>query len=276
MRCGKVGIVFLLSTSALAQPQQPITQIHTALNHLTVIEMSEPVTMAAAGSDAFEIKRHGNLVFIEPQRANVNTDLFLWTAHGKSVYELEPAGEVNAMDVLITPQPQPQSTATVSAASLRDSEMQKIADMVMAKALLQTQHISQSEIKPVRDGITVQIEDIVHAKDSIYVRYAIINDGKMPYRVIDPNVQSLRPAQSLISLQSLTNSQLSDKTVPKLGLGQVMGVPVVRSEVDPKDVAPGTRAIGVVAIRVVGAGPQVYRFVFGNDGERPVVATVVL
>jgi hypothetical protein len=268
----EIGIICLLSASAFAQ-QQPITKVHTALNHLTVIELPEPITMAAAGSDAFEITRHGNRVFIEPVRANVDTDLFLWTEHGKSVYELEPAGEVNAMNVLIAPRPQPQPSA---AADLRDSEIQKIADMAMTKALLQTQHISQRDTKPMHDGVSIQVEDVIHAKDSLYVRYSVVNDGKTPYRVLDPTVQAIRPAGSPISVLTLTNTQLSDKAVSKMGSGQTSNVPVVRSEIEQKDVAPGTAATGVVAIRIESASPQVYRFVFGNDGDRLVVATVVL
>jgi hypothetical protein len=273
MRCAEVGVVLLLSASAFAQ-QQSVTKVHTALNNLTVIELTEPITMAAAGSDAFEIKRHGDRVFIEPLRANVETNLFLWTAHGESVYELEPAGEVNAMNVLIAPKPQPASPP--SAENLRDSEIQKIADMVMTRALLQTQHILQRDTKPVRGCVSVRIENVVHAKDSLYVRYSVVNDTKTPYRIIDPTVEAIQPAQSPISLRTLTNTQLNDTTVGKLGLGQITGVPVVRSEIEQKDVAPGTAAAGVVAIRVVSADPQAYRFVFGNDGDRLVVATVVL
>jgi hypothetical protein len=273
MRCVEIGIAFLLSTSAYAQ-QQPVTQIHTALNHLTVIEMPEPVTMAAAGSDAFEIKRHGNRVFIEPLRPNVDTNLFLWTAHVESVYELEPAGEVNVMNVLIAPKLQPQPAAVVT--DLRDSEIQKIADMVMARALLQTEHISRRDIKPTRDGVSVQVEDVVHAKDSLYVRYTVTNSGRVPYRVLDPSVQSIRPAQSPIALEALANTQLSDKIVSKLGPIESSGIPIVRSEIGQQDVAPGATTTGVLAIRVSSTGPQVYRIVFAKDGEHLVVATVVL
>ena len=81
--------------------QQPVTQVHTALNHLTVIEVGEPITMAAAGSDAFEIERHANRVFVKPTRAGISTNLFVWTEHGRSVYELQPAADVSKMDVLI-------------------------------------------------------------------------------------------------------------------------------------------------------------------------------
>lgn len=268
------AIVILASASTLAQ-QQPLTKVQTALNHLTVIELPEPITIAAAGSDAFDIKRHGNRVFIEPVRANVSTNLFLWTAHGESVYELEPAGEVNAMNVLIAPKPQ-LPAASAAASPVSDSEVQKIADMVMSKTLLQTQHVSQREPKPSRDGVTIQVEEVVHAKDSLYVRYQVINTSKTPYRVLDPSVEAIRPAHPPVSLQTLTNTQLSDKAVTELGTAATSAVTVVHFEMEGKDVPPGGVAIGVVAIRVASASPQVYRFAIGGDGVHQIVATVVL
>lgn len=275
MRCVETAaVVILASASAFAQ-QQPLTKVQTALNHLTVIELPEPITIAAAGSDAFDIKRHGNRVFIEPVRANVSTNLFLWTAHGESVYELEPAGEVKAMNVLIAPKPEPQAAPT-AANPVSDSEAQKIADMVMSKALLQTQHVSQHETKPLRDGVTIQVEDVVHAKDSLYVRYQVINTSKIPYRVLDPSVEAIHPAHLSVSLQTLTNTQLSDKTISELGTGGTSAVAVVHSEIEEKDVAPGSVVTGVVAIRVSSFGPQVYRFAFGGDGAHQIVATAVL
>ncbi len=188
-------LVFLASANAFSQ-QPPITQVHTALNHLTVIELPEPVTIAAAGSDAFDIKRHGNRVFIEPVRAKVSTNLFLWTAHGESVYELEPAGEVNAMNVLIAPKPQPQPANDSRKWSQPIRKSRKIADMVMSKTLFQTQHVSQRETKLLADGVTIQVEEVVHAKGSLYVRYQVVNTGKTPYRVIDPSVAGDPPRAS--------------------------------------------------------------------------------
>jgi hypothetical protein len=275
MRCVETAaVVILASASAFAQ-QQPLTKVQTALNHLTVIELPEPITIAAAGSDAFDIKRHGNRVFIEPVRANVSTNLFLWTAHGESVYELEPAGEVNVMNVLIAPKPQPQAASTATG-PVSDAEVQKIADMVMSKTLLQTQHVSQRELRPSRDGVTIQVEEVVHAKDSLYVRYQVINSSKTPYRMLDPSVEAIRPAHPPVSLQSLTNIQLSDKAAAELGTAATSAVALAHSEMEGKDVAPGGVGIGVVAIRVASDSPQVYRFAFGGDGVHPIVATVVL
>src|SRR5271157_5182046 len=50
---------------------------------------------AAAGSETFEIERHGTRVFVKPTKPDVATNLFVWTEHGRSIYELQPAGEVS-------------------------------------------------------------------------------------------------------------------------------------------------------------------------------------
>ena len=64
-----------------ADPPAPsVIHVATALNHLTVLEFHEPVTMAAAGSSDFQIERQENKVFIKPVKSGVSTDLFVWTA----------------------------------------------------------------------------------------------------------------------------------------------------------------------------------------------------
>ncbi|MBL0158816.1 MAG: hypothetical protein IPP47_17160 [Bryobacterales bacterium] len=43
-----------------------ITRLGTAQNHLSVIELNEPVTQVAAGSSSFKIEWRENKVFIQP------------------------------------------------------------------------------------------------------------------------------------------------------------------------------------------------------------------
>ena len=50
-----------------APPLNPV-HVATALNHLTVLEFHEPVTMAAAGSSDFQIERQEDKVFIKPTK----------------------------------------------------------------------------------------------------------------------------------------------------------------------------------------------------------------
>ena len=65
-----------------------VVHVATALNHLTVLEFHEPVTMAAAGSSDFQIERESNKVFIKPTKSGAATDLFVWTASRRFAYEL--------------------------------------------------------------------------------------------------------------------------------------------------------------------------------------------
>src|SRR5689334_11327307 len=64
---------------ARATTANDIVHVNTAVEHLTVLEFAEPVAMAAAGSDAFQIERQLNKVFVKPLRLGVATDLFVWT-----------------------------------------------------------------------------------------------------------------------------------------------------------------------------------------------------
>ena len=75
--------------------------VATALNHLTVLEFHEPVTMAAAGSSDFQIERQEDKVFIKPTKSGVSTDLFVWTASRRFAYELETTPEVKNMNVSV-------------------------------------------------------------------------------------------------------------------------------------------------------------------------------
>jgi len=51
-----------------------ITRVETAMNHLTVIELAKPVTLAAAGSSLFKIERRDNKVFIQPLEEGSSTN----------------------------------------------------------------------------------------------------------------------------------------------------------------------------------------------------------
>src|SRR5712691_11990745 len=81
-----------------------VTRVETAMNHLTVIELAEPVTLAAAGSPSFKIERRDNKVFIQPLEEGVSTNLFIWTGSGRWNYELVPAVSVEAVHFTVEQQ----------------------------------------------------------------------------------------------------------------------------------------------------------------------------
>jgi type IV secretory pathway VirB9-like protein len=135
----KRALIFLLTMYAVVtaadelKVSQPapgeVIHVATALDHLTVLEFGEPVTMAAAGSPAFQIERHEDKVFIKPLKAGASTDLFVWTASRRFAYELEPPGEVKNMNFAVdnrvpAPKPVPESK----------DQINDIADMMFTRA----------------------------------------------------------------------------------------------------------------------------------------------
>src|ERR1022692_2402924 len=65
-----------------------VTRLGTTQDHLSVIELGEPVTQVAAGSSSFKIEWRENKVFIQPLEPGATTNLFIWTASGRLSYEL--------------------------------------------------------------------------------------------------------------------------------------------------------------------------------------------
>jgi hypothetical protein len=101
-------VVLAVSVSASGQriesqraDRNVVRRVQTRIDHLTVIELAEPVMMAAAGSPAFKIERQGNKVLIQPVEENAATNLFIWTASGRFSYELMPAPSIEATDFAI-------------------------------------------------------------------------------------------------------------------------------------------------------------------------------
>jgi len=100
--------------TAQKSDRNQVVHLHTALNHLTVIEVGEPVMSVAAGSPTFKVEWRENKVYIQPTEENISTNLFIWTASGRFNYELEPAGDVQQMDFAVddppSEPPKPQAT----------------------------------------------------------------------------------------------------------------------------------------------------------------------
>src|SRR6266498_4640002 len=107
-----IFIIAAAATQLLAQmierePNDPSQIIHlrTALNHLTVIELREPVLQVAAGSQSFKVEWRENKVFVQPTESDASTNLFIWTANQRLNYELEPASAVTDMDFAVDQAP---------------------------------------------------------------------------------------------------------------------------------------------------------------------------
>ena len=135
---GDTNIATHIATEVI-QPGK-VTRVATALNHITIIELPEPVVSYSIGSDSIRVEYHDNRVLIKPTKPNVSTNLFVWTATSHSVYEILPAGDPTAMsyvlDRVFPVQPPPPEPSR--------EEVEKQTDIMYSSAL--------ANFRPIRSG----------------------------------------------------------------------------------------------------------------------------
>lgn len=268
-----ISSAFVLVLPANAQQQalpksEPVTEVRTALNHLSVLEFSEAVTLAAAGSPDFQVERQENKVFIKPLKAGASTDLFVWTASRRFAYELETIPEVNHMNFAIdnaapTPAPAP---APVSARA------DEFADMMLVRAFSGAEEISSTSNSSKRNSIALRVEQVFRTRSTIYVHYTLNNNTDRAYRVPQPRAFQLEPGHSAVSVRSFLHKQLDDKLARNMRVTRTVSLPIARSEIANEEIAPNEETEGVIAIRQALDSPAVIELVFGPK----VKATFVL
>jgi Conjugal transfer protein len=259
--------------------QNQIRHVETSLNHLTVLEFGEPVsTIAVADTDSFRVEHHDDKVFVEPLREGVATNLFIWTESRQLTYELDPAGQLATMDVLIRtePTPKPHAVATASGGP-SDVEIRKMASLVLAQAMMGVQDVARDGVKPVADRVQVDLEQVYRAKDQLYIRYSVSNQTKQPFRLTTPDVSAPLPTQLPISLLSLRNHQLSNQTFDAFKAKSGSTITVVQAESVARDLAPGEKTTGVLSIGSPQSNPpQLFQLNFGSDQGKPLTVEAVL
>jgi len=278
------AVLALAAINAAAQSTNfsQIQHIETALNHLTVIDLAEPVvTVAVADPDSIQIERHDDKVFIKPVKDGVSTNLFIWTASRQIAYEIDPAGDLAKMNVIVRNAPppvrhQPNHEAEISEPS--DQEIQKIASLVLTQALMGTESIVRDKSKDAMSGVNVTLDQVFRSKDALYIRYTIANQSTAPFRITPPDVYEVKSAKHPISMVSLRDHQLSLRTFSKFKANPGVSIPVVNA--DPPvatNVAPGGKSTGVITIHVSqGSQPQLYQLHFGSSQSGPIAVEAVL
>jgi hypothetical protein len=247
-----------------------VIHVATALDHLTVLEFGEPVTMAASGSTAFQIERHEDKVFIKPLKTGASTDLFVWTASRRFTYELETTGEVKNMNFALDNRipalkPVPDS----------GTRLEEIADMMLTRAFVGAERIDNAGIKDAKNRVTLRIEHVFQSRNTFYIHFSIRNLTQQPYRIVRPVVVEGLPTGGSIALKSLSRMQLDQEMFDSLGGVKERPVSPARFETGKKDLQPGEETQGVIAIREQVAGPTIFQLTFGPQGSHKVQATMV-
>ncbi len=253
-----------------------IVRVETALNHLTVIEVQEPVTTVAAGSSAFKIEWRENKVFIQPTEADVATNLFIWTASGRLSYELEPAGPVDKMDFAID-QPAPPPAATVAPAAKPHSPA--ATDAVPPKVLLGGRPIRTDGLFAPRNRVVVLLKDTFQNKDNeLFIRYAVVNNTVEAYSLTTPEVYSMNVEGSRLPLDQWSNWQIAGTAASRIERAGETPVKVVGGNLRAVRVDPGQETVGVVGVKlpVTMKAPTVLRLIFPQGRKDRPTAILVL
>jgi hypothetical protein len=237
-----------------------IVHLKTAMNHLTVIEVSEPVVQVAAGSPTFKVEWRENKVFVQPTEAEATTNLFIWTANQRLNYELEPAGSVANMDFAVDQAPLPVTPIKPVSVTPPPS----ITELLLAGKPVRLLPSKQRSSKLVE----VSISDLYEKDGRLLIRYTVSNHGSQPYAVHTPEVYQLDGVRSPQSLYGLTDSQLGDEQIAKLTVKQEKKVKVVGGQLQSERIAPGAQAIGVVSLEMSSSTqPTVLRLDFPTQKQ---------
>jgi hypothetical protein len=251
-----------------------ITRVETALNHLTVIELSEPVMSVAAGSQVFKVEWRENKVFIEPTEPNVSTNLFIWTKSARLNYELEPAGEVTGMDFAID-QPPIRPPAIKAPATVADPPARQSVD---ESALLGGKPVRMTMYKARKDHVQLLIKDLFERDGRLFIRYAVENSTNHAYEIGPPQVFFLEAPRGPKRLIQQHNSQLTDSEARKIKSNRQVSLAVIHKELQSAQVKPGEETVGIVEVKVPAAGRRatVLRLVLTDKSQGQITATLVL
>ena len=279
-------IVLILAVPLWAQKIETATPsrdrvvpIHTALDHLTVIEVGEPVVTVAAGSAAFKVEWRDNKVFIEPTEPGVSTNLFIWTASSRLNYEIESAGEVGKMDFAIDyPKPTPPATKVANPSVSHVGGGDPLARSYEIGPMLGGRPVHSEYVRPSGHGVDVFLKDLFEQNGTLFIRYQIRNNSNNVYVPGLPRVFALRGVHSSQSLVGRENSQLSVPEAQRLKADGQAPLPVVDGKLRSAQLAPGEETVGVVEVKLPPPSQKAnaLRIDFSQDGRGPVAAMLVL
>lgn len=185
-----------------------VIRVETAKDHLTVIELTDVVTMVAVGNrSAFTVERRENKVFVTPTDEGARTNLFIWTSGGRYAYELVPAADIDQMHFAID-----QATlAVTSSIPAANGEVAQITERLPAEMLTAATPVLVTGERETSGRVEVTVRDIYRKKHRLYLRYAVANHTGTSYLPSRPAVWILQGARAQQSLISLAEQQLGEK-----------------------------------------------------------------
>jgi len=256
-----------------------VTRLETAMNHLTVIELSDTVTLAAAGSPLFKIERRDNKVFIQPLEEGAATNLFVWTESGRWTYELVPATSIESTHFAIDQRPAPLEGLNTQAPESAVSAL-PASQAFAEEMLLFAKPIRNLGVKSEANRLGAFITDVFRKGDQLFIRYVIDNRTTSAYQAVMPDVFALQSVQFRKSLHKYRYSQLGSEIAKEIRSRSESRVETIDCELPSEPLPSGQMATGILSVRLPETTsvevPQVLKVVFPSNGGKPISVIVVL
>lgn len=281
----KAALSILLAGALLGQKAETpradsstVLRVETARDHLTVIELSDPVTMVAVGNrSAFTVERRENKVFLTPIDESARTNLFIWTSRGRYVYELVPAKDLDRMQFAVDQVAQPL-TSLVAPPKPEVEAAQKTPPLP-PEMLTLGQPVLLAGERETSGRAEVTIRDLYRKGNRVYLRYAVTNQSRVGYQPARPAAWRLDGATAYQSLLVLGGYQLGERLARTVRATTESLVELVDAD-QAGTIAAGNHGFGWLVIDDTGARAgdtvSVLRLEFAADARGPVEAYLVL
>ncbi|MGH9584370.1 MAG: hypothetical protein ACRD4O_15710 [Bryobacteraceae bacterium] len=216
-----------------------IVPVHTAKNHLTVLDLDNPIEDVAAEHTGFDIQWRGHTVFVLPKDATQSTSLFVWTKNGRVVYELlPPSTTIQNMDVTVDTHFRSHASAVKAASAPANARNPFPSDL-----FVRAQPVEYAK-KP-KHGSHLLISDVYRCQDSLFLLYEVRNNGPANLRVDGPPVVT---AASVSHISANTPVQLSPGKAARIKTGAPL--PLIAERSSGSSLAPGQSGRGVIGVHI--------------------------
>jgi hypothetical protein len=268
-------VTFLAAALLAAGPlhaQTKVEVIATALHHVSVVQVPEPVENVALGSAQVHVEWHGNNILIEPQRTGVDTNMVVFTHRTTYLYEIAAASEPGAMSWLVkenSPAPPPPPLVP------SPSEVQTEHDRLFASLILASRNVDTSGIHPKKHSVVVRVVQVSEDAHNYYVRLSATNNTSHTYRLQNAAVMKIDPAFGGDIAYQNVNHQIGADVFKEFRKYQQTPVVTHGSTLDITDMPPDTTMDWVEALSKPGVTPAIFRWTFAADQGAEIDAVAI-
>lgn len=256
--------------------QKDVLRVETAPDHLTVIELSDPVTMVAIGNQsAFMVERRDNKVLVKPHEEGVSTNLFIWTPVRRYAYELVPAPDIARMHFAIDQLPAPRPVAALP--SIPFPPPPGASEGPLREMLSSAVPVSVYGKRENTDRPQITIRSLYRHGDRIHLQYEVANRSRSIYQMAQPSVWQLTSVRSKQSLIPLGDVQLGERFARLLTVEAAQPAKVFSAE-QATHLSAGRSGMGWIELELSHATkePQVLQLQFPPDSHGQVTVFLVL